>query len=85
MSIRGDVTINDGAVLGTKALVTHDVPPYTVVGGIPAKVLSERFPKKIRAELLRIKWWNWPEQKIIENIELFYEPETFVKKFKTKV
>ena len=49
-------TIGDGAVIGTRALVTKNVPPYTVVGGIPAKTIKKRFSDEIIAELLLLKW-----------------------------
>ena len=47
-----------------------------------SKVLSEQFPKKVQMELLKIKWWDWPEQKIMKNTEFFYDPVAFIKKFK---
>lgn len=58
------VTIGDGAVVGARALITKDVPPYTVVGGVPAKVIKRRFSDEIIAELLTLKWWDWPLDKI---------------------
>lgn len=61
--------IHDGAIIGTRAIVTNDVPPYTIVGGIPAKVIKKRFNDDIILKLLKIKWWNWPDEKIQANIQ----------------
>lgn len=58
--ILAGVTIGDGAIIGTRALVTKDVAPYTIVGGMPAKEIRLRFSKETIAELLELKWWNWP-------------------------
>ena len=63
------VTIGDGAVIGTRAVVTKDVPPYTIVGGIPAKVIRARFDDETIANLMQIKWWNWTSEKIKANIK----------------
>lgn len=52
------VTIGHGAVVAANAVVTKDVEPYTIVGGIPAKPIRDRFPDKIKEELLKTKWWN---------------------------
>lgn len=52
------VTIGHGAVVAANAVVTKDVEPYTIVGGIPAKPIRDRFPDKIKEELIRTKWWN---------------------------
>jgi len=62
--IMSGVTIGDGAIIGTRSLVTKDVPPYTVVGGIPAKTIKKRFSDEIISEMLLLRWWEWPLEKI---------------------
>lgn len=63
------VTIGDGAIIGTRAVVTKDVAPYTVVGGIPAKPIRKRFSEDIISALIKEQWWNWPEEVIAKNLE----------------
>lgn len=62
--IMSGVHIGDGAVIGARAVVTKDVPPYTVVGGVPAKQIRKRFDDETVSELLRLKWWDWSYEKI---------------------
>ena len=74
------VHIGDGAILAAGAVVTKDVEPYAIVGGVPAKLIKYRFNEEQRRKLLEICWWNWDEEQIEENYELFLEPESFLEK-----
>jgi len=64
VSIQQGVTIGDGAVIAFGSLVTHDIPPYALVGGCPAKVIKYRFSPEQIERLLRIAWWNWEDARI---------------------
>ena len=66
--ILSGITIGDGAVVATGAVVTKDVPPYAIVGGIPARVIGYRHTEQQRAALLDIQWWNWPESAVREAV-----------------
>jgi acetyltransferase-like isoleucine patch superfamily enzyme len=67
-TILSGVIVGDGAIIGARAVVTADVSPYAVVAGNPARVIRHRFPPDQVAELLAIRWWDWPTDKIIEFI-----------------
>jgi len=58
------VRIGDGAVIGTRALVTREVEPYTIVGGNPAKPIRKRFEDRLIALLLEMKWWDWSDDQL---------------------
>jgi virginiamycin A acetyltransferase len=66
--IMAGVTVGDGAIIGTRALVTKDVPPYTIVGGIPAKPIRKRFSEQTISSLLELRWWDWTEERIAKNL-----------------
>ena len=67
--ILAGVTVGDGAVVGTRAVVTKDVPPYTIVGGVPAKPIRKRFSEAVIDRLLALQWWDWPEERIAASLE----------------
>jgi virginiamycin A acetyltransferase len=67
--IMSGVKIGDGAIIGSRAVVSNDVAPYTIVGGVPAKVIKKRFSDDVISTLLKIKWWDWSYEKIQTNIQ----------------
>ena len=69
-TIMPGVTIGDGAIIATKSVVTKDVAPYAIVGGNPAKEIRKRFSEDEIKALLEIQWWDWPIEKITENVQL---------------
>ena len=63
------VTIGDGVIVGACSVVTKDVPPYTIVGGNPAREIRKRFSDEVIKQLLEIQWWNWSYEKITRFIQ----------------
>jgi len=73
------VKIGDGAIIATKAVVTKDVEPYTIVGGNPAKEIKKRFSEDIISKLLELQWWDWDIEKITLNVhKLTRDPDTLL-------
>lgn len=74
--IMSGVTIGDGAIIASRAVVTKDVPPYTIVGGVPAKQIRKRFDDATISKLEKIRWWNWEYDKIDRNISAIQSGNT---------
>ena len=68
--ILAGVTIGDGAIIGSRAVVTKDVPPYTIVGGLPARTIRRRYDEETAARLEKLRWWDWPEAQVRRAIPL---------------
>ena len=72
------VTIGNGAVIAAGAVVTKDVAPYTIVGGVPAKYIKQRFNDDDISKLENIRWWDWPQKQIRERISDFANIDDFL-------
>lgn len=78
-TIMPGVYIGNGAIIASKAVVTKNVEPYTIVGGNPAKPIKKRFSEDTISKLLELKWWDWDIEKITENVEkLTSNPEALL-------
>lgn len=77
----GGISIGDGAVIAAGSLVSKDVEPYSIQGGIPAKEISKRFSNDIISKLQIIKWWNWNERQLKDRNVYFLNVEKFIERF----
>ena len=71
--IRPDLRVHDGAVVAAGAVVTKDVPPYTIVAGVPAKLIRLRQPPEIAERLIALGWWDWPYEVLRHALRDFRE------------
>jgi acetyltransferase-like isoleucine patch superfamily enzyme len=78
--IKDGISIGDVAIIGAGAVVVKDVPPYAVVGGVPAKVIKYRFNQDIIDRLLALQWWNYCEEKLQDNISYFQTEDITIEK-----
>ncbi len=76
--IMGGVKIGNGAVIGAKAVVAKDIPPYAIAVGNPARVIKYRFDAETIKKFLAVKWWNWSLEKIADNFPLMNDVEKFL-------
>ena len=79
VKIKGGVTIGDGAIVAMGAVVAKDVPPYAIVGGVPAKIIKYRFSQDVIEELLSIKWWTKDDAWLKENASCFRNIDDFIR------
>lgn len=68
-TIMPGITVGDGAIIATKSVVTKDVAPYSIVGGNPAQEIRKRFSEETIQQLLKLRWWDWPIEKITQYVQ----------------
>lgn len=76
--IPGNIIIGDGAVVASRAVVTADVEPYSIVGGVPARHIRYRFDEQTRSAIALSSWWDWDEGELQENFARFHDPQDFI-------
>jgi len=83
VSLLSGVTVGDGAAVGACSVVTRDVPPYAIAAGNPVQVIRYRFDEETIRKLLQIKWWDWPDEKVKENVRFICSDsmQSFITKF----
>jgi acetyltransferase-like isoleucine patch superfamily enzyme len=79
--IKGGVTVGDGAVIGAHSVVTHDVPPYAIVAGTPAKIIRFRFDEETIKALLELKWWDFSDDELKKYGKYFNDPQMLMQEY----
>ena len=80
VTLIGNITIGDGAIIGAGTVVNKDIPPYAVVAGVPARIIRYRFTEEEIAQLERIAWWNRGEEWIKKHVGLFCDIKKFLER-----
>lgn len=78
VTILPGVNIENGAIIAAGAVVNKDVPAYSIVGGVPAKVIKYRFPQDVINVLLKEEWWTWSDDEIKTHIPKMYEENKWI-------
>ena len=81
--VMGGVTVGNGAVIAAGAVVTHDVAPYEIVGGVPARHIGWRYEPEIIAAMQRIQWWNWSHEELAARVRDFDDVNEFCRTYST--
>jgi virginiamycin A acetyltransferase len=76
--IFGGVTVGHGSIVGARAVITKDIPPFAIVAGNPAKIIRYRFEKNVIDQLMKIQWWNWEKEKVERNLDLLADINKFL-------
>lgn len=84
VKLLGGITIGDGAIVAAGAVVVKDVPPYAIVGGVPAKIIKYRFNQEQIRFLESIQWWNWNQDKIKKYADIFEDIDLFMKTYQSE-
>ncbi len=84
-TIMAGVRVGAGAIIGAGAVVTKDVQPYEIVGGVPSKLIKKRFPDEISQQLLKIAWWDWERDVLVERFHDLMDIDSFLKKYGSKL
>ena len=85
VTIMHNVTIGDGAVIGANTILREDVPPYAVVVGNPQKIVKYRFSRDVVESIMKIKWWDWPDENILASRFYRSSTEEFINRFGTEM
>jgi acetyltransferase-like isoleucine patch superfamily enzyme len=80
--IKAGILVGHGAIIGAHSVVTHNIPSYAIVAGVPAKIIRYRFEQQIIDYLLKIEWWNWSESELVKYKQYFGDPIELIKYYR---